>query len=114
MSNTYFDLSAGDFIQNWSDLGLITTDDNWSGVPSIIGYRGDNLTAANDVDPQTVLASDTPGVVDVNADETDPIAFTSGGVAELQLADPTIALQGSGTADAPYLLLHMNATGRQI
>ena len=33
------------FSQSWSDTGLITKDDDWSGVPGITGYRGDNLTA---------------------------------------------------------------------
>jgi hypothetical protein len=31
------------FSQNWSNTGLITTSDDWSGVPGIIGYRGDGL-----------------------------------------------------------------------
>src|SRR4051794_13343230 len=53
------------FSQNWTNTSLITTDDNWSGVPGIIGYRGDNLTGATAVDPQTVLAEGT-NVVDVN------------------------------------------------
>src|SRR4029450_5051823 len=38
----------------------------------------------------------------------------SGGVAEFDgIANPTIALQGSGTADAPYLILYLDATNRQ-
>jgi hypothetical protein len=101
------------FSQNWANTGLITADDDWSGVPGIIGFRGDNLTAATGVDPQTVLVDDTPGVVDVNANRTDPDTFTTGGVAEFELADPTVALNGSGTADAPYLLIHLDTTGFQ-
>ena len=34
-------------------------------------------------------------------------------MAEFALADPTVALQGSGTADAPHLVMYLNATGRQ-
>ncbi|MBV9283637.1 MAG: hypothetical protein JO176_03415, partial [Acidimicrobiia bacterium] len=34
-------------------------------------------------------------------------------VAEFQIADPVVALQGSGTADAPYLAFYLNAAGRQ-
>ena len=97
------------FSQGWSNTGLITTEDNWSGVPGISGFRGDNLTAVNDVDPQTVLADET--TVDVIANQTNPNTLTTGGVAEFHIADPVVALQGSGTADAPFLLLHLNTTG---
>src|SRR4030095_14783647 len=38
--------------------------------------------------------------------------FTTGGVTLFNLADPTIALTGSGTADAPSLVLYLDATGR--
>jgi len=50
----------------------------------------------------------------VNANRSDPNTFTTGGVAEFDgIADPTVALQGSGTARAPYLVLYLDATGRQ-
>ena len=42
--STYQPLASGPFTQNWFDTGLITTNDDWSGVPGIIGYRGDDLT----------------------------------------------------------------------
>ena len=44
------------FSQDWSNTGLITTDDSWAGVPGVIGYRGDGLTGGTAVDPQTVVA----------------------------------------------------------
>ncbi|MBS4065986.1 MAG: hypothetical protein KGZ74_15610, partial [Chitinophagaceae bacterium] len=53
-AQTYHLLSGGSFTQNWADKGLITTNDVWTGVPSIIGYRGDNLTASTGTDPQTI------------------------------------------------------------
>ncbi len=68
-------------------------------------------TSTDDVDPQTVINDDMI-IPDVNANETN-VNETIGGVLEMHIADPTIALQGSATADAPYLLLHMDATGRQ-
>lgn len=100
------------FNQDWSNIGLITISDNWDGIPGIIGYRGDDLTAATSTDPQSILA---PGsmVLDVNANQTAPNTFNTGGVAEFHLADPTIALSGSGTADAPFVLLHLNTLGFQ-
>jgi uncharacterized protein len=96
------------FAQSWTDIGLITVGDNWSGVPGVEGFRGDALTAAMDVDPQTVLAADDPGVLDVNANQTAPNTFLTGGVAEFHLANPVVALAGSGTADAPYVRLALN------
>ena len=100
------------FSEAWNNINLITTNDDWSGVPGVMGFRGDNLTSSTGMDPQTVLAADTPGVVDVIANQTDP-GLTTGGVAEYELANPAVALNGSGTADAPYLLIHLNTTGFQ-
>ncbi len=111
MSMVYFSLAGGDFLQNWSNTGLITADDNWDNVPSIIGFRGDGLTASSGGNPGSFTGTST--VVDVNANLTNPNSFGTGGVAEFQLTNPTVALQGSGTADAPYLALYLDATGRQ-
>ncbi len=99
------------FSQNWSNLGLIGSNDSWAGVPGIVGYRGDNLTASTGVDPQTLLLLDA--VLDVNANQTNPATFFTGGVAEFEIANPAIALSGSGTADAPSIVVHLNTTGQQ-
>jgi len=110
MSKTYHVLAVSDLLQDWSNSGLISTDDNWDNVPSIEGYRGDGLSSSTSTNPQTVTG--TSAVIDVNANKTD-LTFNTGGVAEFQISNPTVALQGSGTADAPYLALYLNATGRQ-
>lgn len=108
--NNYFALtSVTPFSQNWTNTGLLTSNDNWSGVPSINGYRGDGLGSTG-TDPQTILGEGTL-VLDVNVDETNPNTFTTGGVAEFEIANPTIALQGSGTADAPYVDIRFNTLG---
>lgn len=106
------------FCQNWSNTGLITVDDNWSGVPGIIGYRGDDLTTLTGVDPQTLTADAGPLglVIDVNANRNDPSVFLSGGVCEFEGGvtngtNPTVAFQGSGTSDAPAIVIHVNTTG---
>lgn len=112
MSNTYHSLAGGDFSQDWSDGGLLTLNDIWDGVPSIIGYRGDDITTATGADPQTLVGDGTV-TVDVNVNQTNPDTFNTGGVAEFALADPTVALNGSGTADAPNLVLFLDATGRR-
>ena len=96
--------------QNWSNAALITTDDNWNSVPGIVGRRGDNLTAGIDVNPQTILADEA--TLDVIANQADPNTLITGGVAEFDgIANPVVALQGSGTADAPFLILALNTTG---
>ncbi len=101
------------FSQNWTNTGLITTDDNWSGVPGIIGYRGDGVTASTGIDPQTVVADGSATPVDVNANRSDPNTFTTGGVTEFDgIANPVVALQGSSTARAPHLVIALNTTGQ--
>ena len=82
--------------QSWSTDAAIPADDDWSAVPGLIGYRGDNMTTATGVNPLTVLAEGS-AVVDVNANQTNPDTFTAGGVAEFRITDPVVALQGSGT-----------------
>jgi uncharacterized protein len=113
-NNTYHDLSASNFSQNWANTGLITTNDDWSAVPSIQGFLGQDLTTANGANPQTILtgasASALPDL-DVLANITST-SNNSGGVAEFQLTDPTIALQGSITADAPHIILYLNSSNR--
>lgn len=110
--NNYFAISTGTpFTQNWTNTTLISANDDWSGVPSINGFRGDGLAATTAVDPQTILVPDTPGVIDVNANQTNPNTFGTGGVAEFDtLADPVVAIFGSGTARAPYIDIRINST----
>jgi predicted extracellular nuclease len=100
------------FAQSWTNTGLITTANDWSGVPGIIGYRGDAMVGATGVDPQTVLADGSATPVNVLANQTNPNTLATGGIAEFDtLADPVVALQGSGTARAPHLVLTVNTSG---
>jgi predicted extracellular nuclease len=99
------------FSQKWMNTGLITTDDMWTGVPGIVGYLGDDpSTTTTGIDPQTILA-DRSSTVDVIANQTSPNTLTNGGVAEFHISNAVVALQGSGTADAPHLVLHLDTTG---
>jgi predicted extracellular nuclease len=100
------------FSQNWSNTGLITTSDDWTGVAGIVGYRGDGLVTSTNIDPQTVLADGSATPVDVNANQTAPNTFTTGGVSEFEITDPVVALQGSGTADAPHIVIYLNTIGQ--
>lgn len=115
MSTTRFQLSTGDFVQNWSTAGSLLSNDNWDLLPSIMGYRGDDIITATGIDPRTIVAAATSGgVVDVSITASTPSTFTTGGVLFFTgIANPTIALNGSGTADAPSVVLFLDSTGRQ-
>ncbi len=107
-SNFFVLTPSTPFLQNWSNTGMITIDDDWSGVPSITGYRGDDPAGVPGTDPTTVLA-DYSGIVDVNANRNDPDTFAPGGVTEFDgIADPVVGLQGSDTADFPHLEIRLN------
>lgn len=109
---TYHNLSTSSLTQNWTAVGFIHTDDDWSNFPSIRGFMGQTLTTATGVDPQTVLnPSSAADDLDLRANQSAPASFTSGGVAEFEITNPVVALQGSGTADAPHLVFYLNTTG---
>jgi predicted extracellular nuclease len=101
------------FEQDWSfpDGDLITAA-NWNSVPGIEGYFGRDITTSTGVDPQTLLGVSAVPDLGVFENQTN-VAVTSGGVGEFEIADRVVALQGSGTADAPYLQLHLETTGLQ-
>ena len=99
------------FSQNWGDTSLISSNDNWSGVPGVVGHLGDGLASSVGTDPQTILVDGTSTPIDVIANQTNPDTLNAGGVAEFHLADPVVALQGSGSADAPFLLLNLITLG---
>ena len=98
------------FAQDWTNIGLITANDDWSGVPGVTGYLGDDSTTTTaGIDPQSIVA-DRSATVDVIANQTST-GITNGGVAEFHIANPVVALQGSGTADAPHIVLSVDTVG---
>ena len=103
------------FSQNWSNTSLITVNNDWSSVPGIEGFFGE-VTGTNTtgVDPQTLTADIGDGIPDVFANQSNPTTFTSGGPVEFDgIPNPTVAMQGSGTADAPHLIIHIVTLGKQ-
>jgi hypothetical protein len=101
------------FAQGWADTGLISADDDWSGVIGIVGYRGDGLAGEPGSDPRGVSADGSGTPVDVTANLTDPRDVgLAAGVAEFELADPVVAIQGSATASAPHLVMTLDTRGR--
>ena len=101
------------FLEGWADTGRITVDDDWSGVAGVVGYRGDGLAAEPGTDPRSVTADGSGTPLDVAANRTDPRAVgLAAGVAEFELADPVVAIQGSATASAPHLVMSLDTRGR--
>ncbi len=101
-------ISTFPYAQPWSDAGLITTVNDWSGVTGVQGYRGDDLTTATGTDPQTVLADGGATPTNVIANNSATLnTNTSGGIIESE-ANQSIALQGSGTADVPHVVFHLD------
>ncbi len=98
------------FAQDWSDGGLLSANNNWSGVPGIVGYVVAGPTTGG-VDPQTVLAPATTPNLTVN--QTNPVSYQTGGVAEFALPNPVVALAGSNAQHAPNLVLHLDTRGWQ-
>lgn len=117
--STYFTLGGSSLTLNItpSSTGLITTNDDWSGVASVEGYFGQNLTATHGIDPQTVLTSEfatlpSPGNTQVSANKGNPSAFNAGGLAEFDSGTYlAIGFQGNVQAN-PYLIFYLNTTGR--
>lgn len=98
------------FAQDWTNAGLITVNDDWSGVPGVIGYLGDDpTTTASNVDARTIVGA-APTAIDVIANQPAP-TISNGGVAEFASPDPVVALQGSGTADFPNLVVTLSTVG---
>jgi hypothetical protein len=95
-------------LQNWS-TAPITADNDWSTVPSIIGYNGAGLAPAAGTDPQTILADGTNTAVTVLSNQTDPTSLPPAGIAEFSsLAKPTVALAADNTDQAPFVLLNLD------
>jgi hypothetical protein len=104
---SFFPLVTGPFLQNWS-TAPISSDNDWSTVPSIIGYNGAGL-ASPGTDPRTVLADGTNTAVTVLSNQTDPNSVAPAGIAEFStLAKPTVALAAESTDQAPFLLLSLD------
>lgn len=110
-NNYYIEIASGSpLIQNWTNTNQITTNDDWNGVIAIEGFRGNGLSPTPGADPRLILADSPNNPLDVNANQTNPATSTVDGVAEFEIADPTVALKGSDSATAPNLVLHLNTS----
>jgi uncharacterized protein len=111
MAIIYHVLSGGNYTQDWT-VNAITVNDTWPDGP-VVGYLGQDITTATAADLRT-LTTDSVVALDIDVIATVAVTSTSGGVGDFDgLPNPTIGLQGSGTADAPHLIFYLNATGRE-
>jgi hypothetical protein len=107
---SFFPLVTGPLLQNWS-TAPITADNDWSTVPSIIGYNGAGLAPVPGTDPQTILADGTNTAMTVLSNQTDPSSLPPVGIAEFStLSKPTVALAADGTDQAPFLLVNLDTS----
>ena len=90
--------------------GLITANDDWTAVPESRATAATGLTGATGVDPQTVPTSRRADL-DVIANQTDPDTLRRV-ASQSSRRQPDDRAPGSGTADAPYILLDLNTTGQ--
>ncbi|HYP41572.1 MAG TPA: PQQ-binding-like beta-propeller repeat protein [Chloroflexia bacterium] len=100
------------FSQNWSVTTLIQVSDDWTNVPGIVGFSDDLPGTTTGVDPQTILQPFT--TTRVMANQGTPDTLTAGGVAEFDrgvVTNTVIALNGSGSADAPNIVIYLNTSG---
>ena len=101
-------------VQDWSNASLINKDNDWSETPGFMGYRGDKLAAKPGANPQTISSEGTGSPLHVLANQKNPNTLRTGGVAEFDgLPDHVVALKGSATASAPFLLLNLTTKGKQ-
>jgi hypothetical protein len=120
-TSAYADLSLANlsFSITPSTTNQISSNDNWSGVPSVEGYFGQGLTGTHGVDPQTVLGTEfagnalpVVGSTQVNANKGNPSAYNAGGVTEFDVGTYiTIAMQGNVQAN-PYIVFYVNTLNR--
>lgn len=118
MSKVFFKLSTGSLSQDWSNTGMLTTSTSttittgvWDNVPSIMGYKGDGITVGSAPTDARLAVNDNQ-TLNLIANLTATTSAT-GGVGEFQIADPVVGLQGSGSANAPNLVIYLDSTGMQ-
>ncbi|HEX5059084.1 MAG TPA: hypothetical protein VFV99_06975, partial [Kofleriaceae bacterium] len=82
------------FNQPWTDTWRTYYNDDWSYVPGVVGFLGQDLTTTPGEDPQLLVGESTlPNDVDLMAAQTAPNSLGTGGVASFYLTDPVVALQ---------------------
>jgi len=112
LANSYYlEIAAGaPLLQDWSDTTLLDNPDDWTQVIGIEAFTGAGLSPTAGADARTILADNPAGTMRVVPNQTDPVNSTADGIAEFQIANPTVALRGSDRDQAPNLVIHVNTT----
>jgi RHS repeat-associated protein len=100
--------------QSWDDASVITSSAGWSAVNGVTGEVYIVSSAQPLIDP-ALLITGAAGTTQIVADQTTEAGIASlSGIVELQspFVDNTVALRGSSTKRAAFLLLKVNTTGR--
>lgn len=107
----YLEIAFGSpLLQNWSNTALLNGVDDWTQIVAIEAFSGAGLAPVPGTDARTIIADNPAGSQRITPNQTNPITSTADGVAEFEIADPTVALRGSDTAQAPNLVIHLNTT----
>jgi len=114
MSVVYHKLTDGNLVQNWSQSSLISSSNDWSGVPSIQGFS--NVEFGSGIGADARAFTGESETLDVAADvlnapsRFNPNSASHGGVAEFQ--DFGMVALGAGThASVPNLVVYLDTTG---
>jgi hypothetical protein len=116
-NGNYYNLAGGNLTQNWSDGSMFTADNDWNGVPSIIGYDGADAAGVQGSDP-CVLTGAPLGSPQVSINRQHPSTITDVAVGHFvpgpgsEVTSAVVGIRGQTAFDAPSLLIHLNATGR--
>jgi predicted extracellular nuclease len=108
-----FSLALGNFSQNWTTDNIAANND-WSAVPSIIGFASGDLPGSTAIDVQNFTADLTIQNVINNASTS----LNTGGILDVRsgtslAGNPTIAFQGSNAQDVMGITVFLDATGRE-
>lgn len=100
------------FTQDWSNTAMIQVDDDWSGVPGVIGFYGYTpRTGQQNLDPRTLLEYTGPSDT-LSSNRPSPDTDHGSGIAEFDgIADPVVAIQTSYDAGVVYLQFHVRTSG---
>lgn len=127
-TSVYHNFSGGNLTLTVSEATKdnITTNNDWSKIPSVEGYCGDGLTTNPGTDPRTVTKTEyannaLPAPSNarvgtcVNADKGNPSAYNGSGITEFDRPkDPknmAFGFQGN-VQNNPYLVFYLNTTGQ--
>ena len=127
-THNYYNFSGGSLTLTVTrNDSRITTNNDWSAIPSVEGFCGSGLTDGTaGIDPRTIKGTEYPNNalpqpsgsrIDpcVNADKGNPSAFNGSGITEFDRprSDSHLGIGFQGNVqNNPYLVFYLNTTGQ--